>query len=58
MWGRLAGDALDLAALFVAAGESRQDRTRAKISTAAVCAIAAADAVCATQLTAAAHLEG
>jgi hypothetical protein len=58
MWGRVAGDAWDAATLLIAAGETQEDRKRAAIATAAVCGIAAVDAVCATQLTTAANLEG
>jgi hypothetical protein len=58
MWGRVAGDALDVATLLTASGNSQPDRKRALVATAAVCGVAALDTLCAAQLSAAAALEG
>lgn len=58
MWGRVAGDAFDMATILAASGRSRRDRKRAMLAAAAVGGVAAIDAVCAGQLTAAAMHEG
>jgi hypothetical protein len=58
VWGRVAGDALDIATLLTPAASDDGDRGRALIATAAVAGVTLLDALCATQLTAAAALEG
>jgi hypothetical protein len=58
MWGRVAGDALDVATLLTASESAQRDHKRALLATAAVCGVAAVDTLCAVQLTAAAAMEG
>ncbi len=58
MWGRVAGDAMDLAALGDALAEGDgDDRRRALIAAAAVAGVTAMDVMCGAQLSAAAALE-
>lgn len=56
MWGRVAGDALDIATLLATA--TGKESGRALLATTAVAGVTALDALCATQLSAAAALEG
>lgn len=49
LWGRVAGDAMDLATLGAAMGSPRASRTRLFLSTAAVAGVAVADVLCAQQ---------
>lgn len=60
MWGRVAGDVLDLAVLAEAAinDEDACDRSRALAATAVVAGVTALDAVVALGLTAAQRMEG
>jgi hypothetical protein len=59
LWGRVAGDVLDLATLGLAMAESDdQGRRRACVAAAAVAGVTALDVICAGQLSAAAALEG
>ena len=59
LWGRVAGDALDLATLGLAMAEDdRSKRKRAYIAAAAVAGVTLFDLICAGQLTAAAVYEG
>lgn len=51
MWGRVSGDALDLACLGTAMANSHNDRRRTAFATANVLAVAAADVVSAVRLT-------
>lgn len=50
MWGRVAGDLLDLTALGSAMTSSREDRARIGTATAAVLGVTALDVLCARQL--------
>lgn len=47
LWGRLAGDVLDLATLAAAYAQDRSDRTRVMLATAAVTGVAVLDGLCA-----------
>jgi hypothetical protein len=58
LWGRVAGDALDLATLGAALVAGNGQRGRALAATAAVAGVTALDLLCAGQLSAAAALEG
>ena len=59
MWARVAGDAIDLATLAPPlASQNRRRQRNALLATLAVAGVAVADAVCASQLTAGAALEG
>lgn len=59
MWARVAGDALDLATLFVPLRSSSPRRRKQALgAAAAVAGVALADAMCAVQLSAAAAVEG
>jgi hypothetical protein len=59
LWGRVAGDVLDLATLAEPmANGRRSDRTAAAISAAAVAGVLVLDAIAAAQMTAAKRLEG
>ncbi len=58
MWGRVAGDALDLALLGSAFVSPEANRARVATAVVAVAGVAILDAVCSAQLTAAAALEG
>jgi hypothetical protein len=51
MWGRVAGDALDLATLATALGPRNHKRDRVAFAMAAVAGVAVLDVVCAKQLT-------
>lgn len=50
LWGRVAGDALDLATLAAGRGDEGQDRHAANIAMLAVAQVAAVDVACATAL--------
>jgi uncharacterized membrane protein len=50
MWGRVAGDALDIATLVGGAGSMRSQQRRAAVAAAAVAGVTALDAYCAQQL--------
>lgn len=50
LWGRVAGDVLDLATLGSAFTSENSDKTRVGIATAAVLAVTALDVMCATEL--------
>jgi uncharacterized membrane protein len=52
MWGRVAGDLLDMATLASAMNTENADRTRLTAATAAVAGVAALDVYCGTQLSA------
>ncbi len=59
LWGRVAGDALDLAAAGAAWAEADGERReRACVTAVALAGVAALDLICAGQLSAAAALEG
>ncbi|MGN6546653.1 MAG: hypothetical protein ACTHK7_16480 [Aureliella sp.] len=59
MWGRVAGDALDLAALGEAMIDNdRDDRIRASRAAIAVAGVTALDVLAATELTVAGRMEG
>src|SRR5262249_14943113 len=58
MWGRVAGDALDLGTLGAAWSEADGSRGRVCMSAAAVAGVTLLDLICAGQLSAAAALEG
>ncbi|HLJ97968.1 MAG TPA: hypothetical protein VKU02_32705, partial [Gemmataceae bacterium] len=58
MWGRVAGDALDIATLLAAAARADGECGRSLLATAAVGGVTALDIGCAAQLSAAAALEG
>lgn len=58
MWGRVAGDALDLATLGVAALDDRSAGSCQLTAAAAVLGVTALDVAAATQLSAAAAMEG
>jgi uncharacterized membrane protein len=50
LWGRVAGDILDLSSLGSALGSSRSNKTRVGVATAAVVGVTALDVRCALQL--------
>ncbi len=52
IWGRVAGDALDLATLAVAMGESRAETSRVAFAAAAVAGVTILDVMCAESLSA------
>jgi hypothetical protein len=52
LWGRVVGDAIDLATLFVALGKTNPNRGKAAFATANVAAVTGLDVYCAQQLTA------
>jgi len=58
MWARVAGDALDLGTLGAAMVNGNGDSGRACVAAAAVAGVTLLDVICATQLSAAAALEG
>jgi hypothetical protein len=59
LWGRVAGDALDLGTLGAALAEADgEHRGRAPAATAAVAGVTALDVLCGLQLSTAAALEG
>jgi len=58
MWARVAGDALDLTTLAAAMTKDNGDAGRALVASAAVVGVTLLDVACATELSAAAALEG
>ena len=58
LWGRVAGDALDLGTLGAALSEADGNRGRVLAAAAAVAGVTLLDLICAGQLSAAAALEG